>query len=133
MSKPCRHCGKHYPKSANHDVDSCSGNAGIGAFLSNICREINNSADTTMNVDDRSVHSDDEYVDNDNMQADPSVNAIQIVGDDYSYMRTKLKVPCQGMNGWGVNTAIHSLHSHSLAKFGVELVTLPTCDRRPDS
>jgi len=33
-----------------------------------------------MNVDDQSVHSDDQYVDNDNMQVDPSVNAIQIAG-----------------------------------------------------
>ena len=80
MSKPCPHCGKHYPRSANHDYESCSGNAGSGAFLGNICREISNSADTTMNVDDQSVHSYDQYVDNDNMRVDPSVNAIQIAG-----------------------------------------------------
>jgi len=66
--------------SANHDYESCSGNAGSGAFLGNICREISNSADTTMNVDDQSVPSDDQYVDNDNMQVDPSFNAIQIAG-----------------------------------------------------
>jgi hypothetical protein len=33
-----------------------------------------------MNVDDQSVHSYDQYVDNDNMRVDPSVNAIQIAG-----------------------------------------------------
>jgi len=45
----------------------------------------NDSADmdTIMNVDNNSVHSDDQYVDNNNIEVDNSfsVNAIQIVGD----------------------------------------------------
>ena len=94
ISKPCSHCGKHYPKSAKHDYVSCSGNAGSGAFLGSVCKMNNDSTDmdTNMNVDNISVHSDDKYVDNDNMEVDNnfSVNNIQIVGDkdDYNYMLT---------------------------------------------
>jgi len=74
-ANPVGNCGKHYPKSANHDYDYCFGNAGNGAFLGNMCRVIDNSADMgiIMNVDDKSVHSDDQYVDDDNMQVDASV------------------------------------------------------------
>ena len=94
ISKPCLHCGKHYPKSAEHDYVSCSGNAGSGAFLGSVCKVNNDSSDTdtNTNVDNNSVHSDDTYVDNNNGEIGNnfSVNNIQIIGDidDYNYMYT---------------------------------------------
>ena len=76
------------------NYDFCYGNAHSGAFLGNVRRVINDSADqdASINVYNNCVHSDEQYVDHNSMQVDNafSVNAIQIVGDkdDYSYMLT---------------------------------------------
>jgi hypothetical protein len=66
-STACSNCGKHYPRSDKHHYSNCTGYAGNGAFLGNVCRMvITYVTDMYIENDNNSIHSDDKYVANTN-------------------------------------------------------------------